>query len=334
MEETWELAALVMSEEEKKYERWDWSPKHTRLRYEAVISASVFFLTTQYSVVGFKFLPIELDKGVGPGEVTVVATAMVISAWFIMSFFIRSKNEISESAGVDIITKERLASIDKNMEQLNSSIGKMSYSNFENVRDSINHEVKKMRDLVDKFNLACDNKDLNWGGFFSVLDKYSDITSNIQTLENPNSSFKQKEAIEFRKNFIADLKLELKKIPDAMAFFDFSKMAKQILIDEKVVIKLDAATAELTSLQSLVSEALPVFQMRNLDVIKEQNRQILEFRETVSSRLNRPSALEKIWLAYRVPLFVAVTFFVVSVPFAIGKIFPSILNQKFCWCIL
>ena len=336
MEETWELATLVMSGEEK-YERWDWSGRHVRIRFEMFIATLTFFVASTYKVTGFSFLPLKLDTANSPSEHLIVIFTMLIALFFLFSFYFRSQNEISESANVDVISIEHLDSIDKNLSSLESNVQKVKLIEFQNIQEAINADTGKMLGTLELFNQSKADFEQNWANLFEVLDRYHNMfgKGNRITNSNPNPTQEEVRISKLHHNLIKDLRAETSKIEQLGLIYDFSK-AVQALFEKspQLTASTNVAVTDLNALTEQIRLAQQAFSEESLDVLKQQNTEILALKKEVVAKLNGPNHVEKIWLSYRIPLAVSSLVFVISLPFAIGKIFPSILNQKFCWCFL
>ena len=102
------------------YVDWDWSSKHTRLRYQLVISSIIFFLLAVYenSDVRFPFLLIEFDPNYEPTKPLVLLSIGLFYAFTLISFSLRTVNERKLLSPKYEILIDKLTSIDNSFKRL------------------------------------------------------------------------------------------------------------------------------------------------------------------------------------------------------------------------
>ena len=73
----------------------EWSAKHTRLRYQLVISAIIFSCISLYEISQIQ-IPLaffEIEKGQGPQKSTMLIGSLLFYLFTLMSFYLRTVNE-------------------------------------------------------------------------------------------------------------------------------------------------------------------------------------------------------------------------------------------------
>lgn len=74
---------------------WEWSSKHTRLRYQLILSSIVVFYVATYPIEQFA-VPIlfaKITDGYGPSKTVLLTSTIIFYVFTLTSIFVRSQNE-------------------------------------------------------------------------------------------------------------------------------------------------------------------------------------------------------------------------------------------------
>ena len=128
----------------KKFE-WEWSPKHTRLRYQLLVSAIVVYYTCSYQLTAFT-VPIlfaKLEEGTGPSQCLLIVSTMSFYFFTLASFGVRSKNETKDKG----IFQKRLAT---EIEKVTGAIEKLD-ANSKKLIKNATHDLPNLEEIMVSF---------------------------------------------------------------------------------------------------------------------------------------------------------------------------------------
>lgn len=302
-------------------ERWDWSPKHVRLKFQMFLSVLVFSVASFSSVKSVKLIPLELHNDIP--ESLVVFGTFLLALYFIVSFYYRSENEISESAGIDQKTLVSIESLNKNLITQEKILSPISIQFYENTSEKITEEIRLLKKVSNEFSHSIEKLNEEWKVLIPTLQKFYEAYKR-QLNQGSNNYSPSDSELEFNKI----MKMFNRNKLDAAEMIKITEFTTlcQKLMDNRETIEtsfeeaqslLTENTLSLESVKNLLSE-------EGLKVLQSQINEIKIFRKYLIQKLSTPNKVEKIWLSYHIPLFSSLLIFVVSTVFATGKVFASI----------
>ena len=141
--------------DKSKDHTWQWSPKHTRLRYQLLLSAIVVFYVGSYNVTEFTvpLLFAKLHEDSGPSKSLLLVSTMCFYIFTLISLCIRSKNEQKQIGDY----QDRLISSMSKVRSVVQSLNKQSITYIQNFANdypdehALDHAIQQIDSSLRRF---------------------------------------------------------------------------------------------------------------------------------------------------------------------------------------
>lgn len=340
---------VIREDERSSSHDWDWSSKHTRLKYQMVTTCIIFF-----SMCVFKFtetsVPILGWKIDGDVNSLVICGTFLFSLIAVYSFYSRSKIERKELSPSGNYAYQEFKSVNTEIAKLKNTLETVSRPNFESLQQvqSVLKEnskfirencptLLKQAEVLSRLPLLIDQR-------LSLIKKsnqlYSDEAIEVFMSGKTQEQIDQLGQSLFHENMQEPANEKLAEIPSV------KKEIEELNKSEKFLEVISLHTTKEGQFLNHVGNSRKMIYSHEekmssfLSELEATIERVVSLNDSVSDFIrngevaHREITFDRKWLSFKIPLFFSIAILIAGIPFGIGKISNAVLQQKYCWCIL